>query len=165
MRALTGSIRTCAEADFDQIYKIVNSAAKAYEGVIPADRYHEPYMPVEELRSEMGRMTFFGWEEAEGLVGVMGLEPVKGVSLVRHAYVLPEYQKHGIGSRLLQRAKEIFTGERLLVGTWADAHWAVDFYKRHGFRLCVDKDSLLRKYWKVPARQVETSVVLELKRG
>ncbi len=164
MRILAGSIRTCTESDFDQMYRIVNSAAKAYEGVIPADRYHEPYMPADELRREMRRMTFFGWEE-EGLVGVMGLEPVKGVSLVRHAYVLPESQKQGIGARLLQHAKDIFTGERLLVGTWADAYWAVDFYKKHGFRFCADKDSLLKKYWDVPQRQIETSVVLEFDRG
>jgi GNAT superfamily N-acetyltransferase len=146
------------------MYRIVNSAAKAYEGVIPADRYHEPYMPVEELRREMKRMIFFGWDEGEGLVGVMGLESVKEVSLVRHAYVLPESQKQGIGARLLQHAKETFTGQRLLVGTWVDAYWAVDFYKKHGFRLCMDKDSLLKSYWDVPARQIETSVVLEFRR-
>jgi len=165
MRALAGSVRDCTVSDLDQMYRIVNSAAKAYEGVIPADRYREPYMPVEELRREMKRMTFFGWEEGEGLVGVMGLEAVKGVSLVRHAYVLPASQKRGIGARLLQHAKEVFAGERLLVGTWADAYWAVDFYKKHGFRLCPDKDSLLKKYWNVPARQIETSVVLEFERG
>lgn len=164
MRTSAGSIRTCTESDFDRMYRIVNSAAKAYDGVIPADRYHVPYMPVDELRRETKRMTFFGWEEGDGLVGVMGLEPVKGVSLVRHAYGLPESQKHGIGSKLLQRAKDIFTGEKLLVGTWADAYWAVDFYKKHGFKLCPDKDSLLKKYWEVPARQIETSVVLEFER-
>jgi GNAT superfamily N-acetyltransferase len=164
MRTLAGSIRDCTASDFDQMYGIVNSAAKAYQGVIPADRYHEPYMPLEELRREMKRMTFFGWEGRKGLVGVMGLEPVKEVSLVRHAYVLPECQKHGIGSKLLQHAKDIFAGRRLFVGTWADAYWAVDFYMKHGFRLCSDKDLLLKTYWDVPERQIETSVVLEFER-
>ena len=121
-----------------------------YEGVIPADRYHQPYMPEDELRREMKRMTFYGWEDDGRLVGVMGLEPVKDVSLIRHAYVLPEYQKKGIGSRLLEEAKGNFTGKQLLVGTWADASWAVDFYKKHGFRLCPDKDVLLKTYWDVP---------------
>ncbi len=143
------------------MYRIIKAAAKAYDGVIPADRYHEPYMPAEELRSEMKRMAFSGWEETEGLVGVMGLEPVKGVSLIRHAYVLPEFQKHGIGAKLLERAKRSFDGKRLLVGTWADAYWAVEFYEKHGFRVRPDKDSLLKTYWNVPDRQIETSVVLE----
>lgn len=158
------SIRACVESDFEQLYRIINSAAKAYEGVIPADRYDQPYMREEELRSEMKRMTFYGWEGGGGLVGVMGLEPVRGVSLIRHAYVLPEWQKHGIGSKLLEHANKTFSGNRLLVGTWADAHWAVDFYKKHGFRLCPDKDLLLKTYWDVPERQIETSVVLELVR-
>lgn len=143
------------------MYRIINAAAKAYDGVIPPDRYHEPYMPVEELRREMKRMVFSGWEENKGLVGVMGLEPVKGVSLIRHAYVLPEFQKHGIGAKLLERAKRGFDGKRLLVGTWADAHWAVAFYEKHGFKVCPDKEALLKTYWNVPDRQVETSVVLE----
>ncbi len=154
-------IRPCTDADFDTMYRIINEAAKAYDGVIPADRYHVPYMQAEELRCEMKRMVFSGWEETEGLVGVMGLEPVKGVSLIRHAYVLPEFQKHGIGSKLLERAKRCFDGEQLLVGTWADAHWAVEFYEKHGFRVRPDKDSLLNTYWNVPERQIETSVVLE----
>jgi GNAT superfamily N-acetyltransferase len=159
---MIGKIRDCTKSDFDQMYRIINAAATKYEGVIPADRYHQPYMPEDELRREMKRMTFSGWEYDTKLVGVMGLEPVKDVSLIRHAYVLPTYQNKGIGSRLLEEAKANFTGKRLLVGTWADAYWAVDFYKKHGFRLCLDKDVLLRTYWDVPDRQVETSVVLEL---
>jgi GNAT superfamily N-acetyltransferase len=155
-------VRACAESDFDRMYLIINAAATKYEGVIPADRYHQPYMPKDELRQEMKRMTFNGWEEDGELVGVMGLEPVKDVSLIRHAYVLPEYQSKGIGSKLLDEAKVKFTGKRLLVGTWADAYWAVNFYKKHSFRLCPDKDVLLRTYWDVPDRQIETSVVLEL---
>ena len=155
-------LRVCTDKDFDIMYRIINEAARAYEGVIPADRYHQPYMPREELRREMKRMTFFGWEEAGELVGVMGLEPVKDVGLIRHAYVLPGFQKHGIGRKLLEHAKGGFTGGRLLVGTWADAYWAIDFYKKQGFRLCADKDELLTTYWDVPQRQIETSVVLEL---
>ena len=155
-------IRKCGESDFRQVHLIVNSAATAYKGVIPADCYHQPYMPEEELEREMKRMTFYGWQDAGQLVGVMGLEPVKDVSLIRHAYVLPEWQKNGIGSRLLEHAKRFFPGARLLVGTWADARWAVDFYIKHGFRIRGDKDALLRKYWDVPGRQIETSVVLEL---
>jgi GNAT superfamily N-acetyltransferase len=143
------------------MFRIINDAAKAYDGAIPADRYHQPYMPKDELREEMGRMTFYGWDKG-GLVGVMGLETVKDVSLIRHAYVLSAHQKQGVGSKLLEYAKGIYAGNRLLVGTWADAVWAVDFYKKHGFRICPDKDILLRKYWKVPERQIETSVVLEL---
>ena len=159
---LVASIRTCGESDFRRVHHIINSAATAYEGVIPADRYHRPYMPEEELEREMKRMVFYGWQDAGRLVGVMGLEPVKDVSLIRHAYVLPEWQKNGIGSRLLEHAKSVFDGPRLLVGTWADAHWAVDFYIKHGFTLRGDKDALLKMYWDVPERQIETSVVLEL---
>ena len=159
---MVASIRTCGESDFRQVCRIINSAAKAYEGVIPADRYHQPYMPEEELMREMKKMAFYGWQDVKGLVGVMGLEPVKDVSLIRHAYVLPEWQKHGIGSKLVEHARSVFTGRRLLVGTWADAHWAVDFYLKHGFRFCRDKDALLKTYWDVPQRQIETSVVLEL---
>jgi GNAT superfamily N-acetyltransferase len=159
---MVDEIRDCTESDFDRMYLIINTAATRYEGVIPADRYHKPYMPKDELRRELKRMPFSGWEDNKKLVGVMGLEPVKDVSLIRHAYVLPEFQNKGIGSRLLEKAKDKFTGKRLLVGTWADAYWAVDFYKKHGFRLCPDKDILLRTYWDVPDRQIETSVVLEL---
>ena len=159
---MVNEIRACTESDFDRMYRIINAAATRYEGVIPADRYHQPYMPESELRREMKRMNFSGWVEEGALLGVMGLEPVKDVSLIRHAYVLPEHQNKGIGSKLLEEAKSKFTGKQLLVGTWADAYWAVDFYKKHGFRLCPDKDVLLRTYWDVPDRQIETSVVLEL---
>jgi GNAT superfamily N-acetyltransferase len=155
-------IRTCIEADFDKMYKIINDAARAYEGKIPADCYHQPYMPKDELRHEMKRVTFYGWEEGGKLLGVMGLEPIKGISLIRHAYVLTGQQKKGIGSQLLGYIKGCYTGSRLLVGTWADATWAIDFYKKHGFRLCANKDELLATYWDISPRQTETSVVLEL---
>jgi GNAT superfamily N-acetyltransferase len=157
-------LRECIREDFERIYQIINESAKAYEGVIPADCYHQPYMPDDELRREMKRMTFFGWEENTELVGVMGLEPVKNISLIRHAYVLPQWQKRGIGNKLLEYIEGRFTGSRLLVGTWADAYWAIDFYKKHGFKLLPDKDNLLRTYWDIPQRQIDTSVVLELMR-
>ena len=157
-------LRICTLRDFDAIHSVINSAATAYENVIPDDCYHRPYMAEEELRREMKRMAFYGWEETGELVGVMGLEAVKGISLVRHAYVLPERQRNGIGRKLLDHAKRTFSGDRLLVGTWADAHWAIDFYEKHGFRICPDKDLLLKTYWDVPERQIETSVVLEMVR-
>ncbi len=118
-------------------------------------------MPVSELKREMKRMTFFGWEVNGELVGVIGFEPIKDVTLIRHAYVLPQWQKQGIGSKLLNYLKGLVTTSRLLVGTWADAHWAIDFYQRRGFILLPNKDELLRNYWDIPQRQIETSVVLE----
>ncbi|MDY6916415.1 MAG: GNAT family N-acetyltransferase, partial [Chloroflexota bacterium] len=132
----------------------------AYQGAIPDDCYHEPYMPMEELSREMAGMTFFGCWEEDRLVGVMGFQPVKDVTLIRHAYVLPEYQRKGIGARLLDHLRSLTGTQRLLVGTWADARWALDFYQKHGFSLMSDKDGLLRTYWDIPDRQVETSVVL-----
>jgi GNAT superfamily N-acetyltransferase len=156
-------IRECTAGDSERIYNIVNEAAKAYEGVIEADCYHQPYMPREELEREMLRVTFYGWENKDGLVGVMGLEPVQDVTLIRHAYVLPDYQGQGIGSRLLDHLKAITATPRLLVGTWAAAHWAVAFYHRHGFKLLPDKDELLARYWDISRRQIETSVVLGIR--
>jgi len=153
-------IRQCRSDDINRIHFIINEAAKAYKGVIPADRYHQPYMTMDELEQEMKRMTFFGWEVDGELVGVMGFEPIKDVTLIRHAYVLPQWQKQGIGSQLLNHLKGLVTTARLLVGTWADAQWAIDFYQKHGFSLLPDKNELLKTYWDIPPRQVETSVVL-----
>jgi GNAT superfamily N-acetyltransferase len=153
-------IRPCQKQDIERMYFIINEAARAYDGSIPADCYHQPYMPLDELRREIERMTFFGWELETGLVGVMGSEPVKDVTLIRHAYVLPDQQNRGVGSRLLRHIMDRTTTARLLVGTWADARWAIDFYKKHGFQLLPDKDKLLTTYWDIPPRQVETSVVL-----
>ena len=155
----------CQPEDRERIYSIINKAAGAYRGVIPADRYHEPYMPLAELEREMNRMTFFGWEVDGELVGVMGFEPVRDVTLIRHAYVLPRWQKQGIGSQLLAHLRGLVTTPCLLVGTWADAYWAVDFYKKHGFKLLPDKDELLMTYWDIPRRQIETSVVLGMEMG
>jgi len=153
-------IRKCQPGDAKRIYLIVNEAAKAYQGVIPADRYHQPYMPMDELEREMKRMTFFGWEIKGELVGVIGFEPIKDITLVRHAYVLPQWQRLGIASKLLNHLKGLVTTSRLLVGTWADAYWAIDFYQRRGFSLLPDKDELLKTYWDIPQRQIDTSVVL-----
>jgi len=153
-------IRKCQPGDTERIYFIINEAAKAYEGFIPPDRYHQPYMPMDELQREIKRMTFIGWEVDGELVGVMGMEPIKDVTLIRHAYILPDYQQQGIGTKLLKHIEGMVTTSRLLVGTWADAHWAIDFYQKHGFTLLPDKDELLETYWDIPKRQVETSVVL-----
>ncbi len=150
----------CHPDDAPRIHFIINEAARAYEGVIPPDCYQQPYMPMEELEQEMKRMTFFGWEAQGELVGIMGFQPVKDVTLIRHAYVLPQWQGRGIGSELLNHLKGLVTNRRLLVGTWADAHWAIALYKRHGFSLMPNKDELLKTYWDIPPRQIETSVVL-----
>jgi GNAT superfamily N-acetyltransferase len=155
-------IRQCSQGDFERIYIIINQAARAYENVIPADCYPHPYMPREELEDETGRMSFFGWEEEGELVGVMGFQPVKDVTLIRHAYVLPRWQKKGIGGKLLKHLEGMVNTSRLLVGTWADARWAIDFYQKHGFKLQPNKDELLESYWDIPRRQIETSVVLGL---
>jgi len=156
-------IRACTEADFPAILAIVNAAAEAYRGVIPADRWHEPYMPAEELRAEIAAgVAFSGHEAGDGtLDGVMGVQPVRDVILIRHAYVRPAAQRQGVGAALL--AHLIAGAERpVLIGTWAAAAWAVRFYEKHGFRRVApaDKDRLLQTYWSIPARQVETSVVL-----
>ena len=141
---------------------IVNAAAEAYRGVIPADRWHEPYMSPDELEKEMANgVTFWVAEEDGRLLGVMGLQDKGDVALVRHAYVTPSLQRKGVGKSLLRHAQGL-TPKPVLIGTWADASWAIDFYRRNGFELVPNptKDSLLRKYWSIPARQIETSVVL-----
>ncbi|MFC1940169.1 GNAT family N-acetyltransferase [Chloroflexota bacterium] len=153
-------IRQCQPGDSKRIHFIINEAAKAYEGAIPDDCYHQPYMSMNELEQELKRVTFYGWKENGELVGVMGLEPIKDVSLIRHAYILPRWQRQGLGSKLLNHFKPLLTTTRLLVGTWADASWAIRFYQKHGFTLLPDKDELLRTYWDIPQRQIETSVVL-----
>ena len=153
-------IRKCQVNDATRMYFIINEAAKAYSGVIPADCYHQPYMPKEELEKEMKRVTFYGWEANGELVGIMGIEPIKDITLIRHAYVLPRWQNQGIGRALLNHLKGMVTTSRLLVGTWADARWAIAFYRKHGFRLLPDKDKLLAHYWDIPRRQIETSVVM-----
>jgi GNAT superfamily N-acetyltransferase len=155
-------IRRCTAGDFAAIHEIVNDAAEAYRGVIPADRWHEPYMGEEELRHEIGAgVRFWGWEEAGELLGVMGIQDVEDVTLVRHAYVRTAARRCGIGGRLIDHLLRL-TDRPVLVGTWRAAEWAVRFYEKHGFRLVgeEEKNRLLRRYWTRPERQVATSVVL-----
>ncbi len=153
-------IRPCNQADLARIYELINDAASAYDGAIPADCYHQPYMPMDELERETARMAFYAWEENGRLTGVVGFEPIRNVTLVRHCYVLPDRQRRGIASALMRHVMALTTTDRLLVGTWAAATWAIRFYEKHGFRLLPDGDALLRTYWDIPARQRETSVVL-----
>jgi len=153
-------IKELSAKDEHTIHNIVNQAARAYKDAIPADCYHEPYMSAQELHHEMKNMTFFGWEEEGKIVAVMGFQPIKDVTLIRHAYVLPDYQWQGIGTKLVAHMKQMTRTRQLLVGTWADATWAIKFYQAQGFKLMPNKDELLMKYWDIPARQIETSIVL-----
>jgi GNAT superfamily N-acetyltransferase len=156
------AIRPCRDDERAAILAIVNAAAEAYRGVIPADRWHEPYMEAAELDRDIADgVEFWGYEGDDGLLGVMGIQPRSDVDLIRHAYVLPGSQRRGVGSALM-RHFHARSERRMLVGTWADAEWAIDFYRRHGFELA-DRErtaELLRTYWKIPDRQIETSVVL-----
>jgi N-acetylglutamate synthase-like GNAT family acetyltransferase len=155
-------IRTCEPGEFEGIYEIINDAARAYRGVIPADRWKDPYMPREELRQEIHEgVAFWGYEEEGRLVGVMGLQQVQDVTLIRHSYVRTARRNQGIGGKLLSHL-QAQTDRPLLVGTWAAGGWAIRFYEKHGFRLVSpeEKNRLLKKYWSIPDRQVETSVVL-----
>jgi N-acetylglutamate synthase-like GNAT family acetyltransferase len=155
-------IRNAAENDFEEIYNIINDAAIAYKGIIPADRWHEPYMTKEELKKQIeDGVRFSCYLNENKIVGVMGIQDKKDVTLIRHAYVATKERKKGIGTLLLQ--KLIKDSEKpILIGTWKAAHWAISFYEKHGFSLVSEeeKDSLLRKYWDIPTRQIETSVVL-----
>jgi GNAT superfamily N-acetyltransferase len=145
---------------------VVNDAAQAYKGVIPEDRWKEPYMPTEELRKEIeSEVEFYGWKEDNVLMAVMGIQLVNDITLIRHSYVLTDHQRRGIGENLLKHLLGLARTSEVLVGTWEAAYWAVRFYEKHGFRLVSkeEKDWLLRKYWNIPERQIETSVVLKLK--
>ncbi|MGE0359063.1 MAG: N-acetyltransferase family protein [Burkholderiales bacterium] len=155
-------IRQSREADLPQMLAIVNDAAQAYRGVIPPDRWHEPYMPAQELESEIADgIVFWVAEEDTKLLGVMGIQDKGEVALVRHAYVKPGAQKRGIGTQLLHHVMGL-AEKPVLIGTWAAAAWAIEFYRRNGFAVVAEaeKDALLRKYWSIPERQIETSVVL-----
>jgi GNAT superfamily N-acetyltransferase len=155
-------IRRCRDDEGEQILEIVNAAAEAYRGVIPADRWHEPYMPASELDQELAAgVEFWGYENDGELIGVMGIQPVRDVDLIRHAYVKPGSQRLGVGGALIDHLMRSVT-RRVLVGTWAAAEWAIAFYRRHGFVQVTpeEKTRLLRRYWDIPERQVETSVVL-----
>jgi N-acetylglutamate synthase-like GNAT family acetyltransferase len=159
-------IRKCTDSDFELILEIINDAAQAYKGVIPADCWHEPYMSREELKHEIeDRVYFWGFEDEVSLIGVMGIQDKGGVTLIRHAYVRSNKRNQGIGARLLCFL-ESTTEKPILIGTWADATWAIAFYKKNGYRLLPEKEKnrLLRKYWTISKRQVVTSVVLANKR-
>jgi GNAT superfamily N-acetyltransferase len=156
-------IRSLLPSDFDAILKVINDAAQAYKGVIPDDRWKEPYMSAGELREEIGAgVRFFGWVEGGHLLGVAGIQALKDTTLIRHAYVLTGCQREGIGTRLLEYLIRLAGTREVLVGTWAEATWAIRFYEKHGFELLSsrEKDRLLRAYWSIPERQIETSVVL-----
>ena len=155
-------IRCCDDRDVELIWAIINDGARAYKGVIPADRWTEPYMSREKLRHEIeDGVTFWGHEAGGELAGVMGLQDVKDVTLIRHAYVRTASRNQGIGGKLLTHLRTI-TSRPVLIGTWADAVWAIGFYQKHGFRVVdqQEKNQLLKTYWNIPERQVETSVVL-----
>lgn len=155
-------IRPCRAREFETIWTIINDGARAYAGVIPADCLKNPYMSGAELLHEINDgVVFWGYEDSDELLGVMGIQELSDVTLVRHAYVRTNDQGRGIGSKLLIRLRELARNP-LLIGTWADAQWAISFYQRHGFELLSSqrKNQILPKYWKIPPRQIETSVVL-----
>ena len=155
-------IRQCDNSEVELIYSIINDAAEVYRGVIPGDRWKEPYMSKDELQHEIDQgVVFWGYEQDGELVGVMGIQHLQDVTLIRHAYVRVANQNQGIGGKLLSSLRQQAT-RPLLVGTWAHALWAIRFYENHGFQLVSweEKERLLRKYWSIPERQVETSVVL-----
>lgn len=156
------SIHPGGDADLTALLAVINAAAQAYRGAIPADRWHEPYMPAEELENEIAAgVVFWVAQQDARLAGLMGIQDKGDVALVRHAYVLPGEQGKGIGKALLHHVLEL-AGKPVLVGTWAAASWAIEFYRRNGFSVVSarEKDALLRKYWSIPERQIETSVVL-----
>jgi GNAT superfamily N-acetyltransferase len=160
-------IRKLQTADLQAILHVVNDAAEAYKGVIPEDRWKEPYMSTEELTEEIASgVEFYGWIENSVLMAVMGIQPVNDVTLIRHAYVLTSRQRNGIGEKLFRYLLDMVRTSEVLVGTWEAAYWAIRFYEKQGFKLVTqeEKNQLLRKYWNIPERQVETSVVLKLKR-
>jgi GNAT superfamily N-acetyltransferase len=166
-------IRRCEDRDFEQIWTIINDGALAYKGIIPPDRWTEPYMSKSKLQREIdGGVAFWGYDSAGStglqpvsgtgeLEGVMGLQQVQDVTLIRHAYVRTRSQKRGIGAHLLSHLRKLAPGP-VLIGTWADAVWAIRFYEKNGFQVVSpeQKIRLLRRYWTVPERQIETSVVL-----
>jgi N-acetylglutamate synthase-like GNAT family acetyltransferase len=156
-------IRECTQADFKTLLEIINDAAQAYRGVIPDDRWNEPYMPLDKLRKEIeDGIVFWGLEQDGQLMGVMGIQDKGRVTLIRHAYVRTGTQKMGVGTKLLHHLERM-TGKPILIGTWASASWAISFYQKNGYALVSpeEKNRLLRKYWSIPERQVETSVVLK----
>jgi GNAT superfamily N-acetyltransferase len=166
MLASMVELRPARDGDFAAIHSLINSAAEAYRGVIPADCWHDPYMSAEQLTADISAgVRFWACGEDGELLGVMGIQTVRDVELIRHAYVRPDRQRGGVGAALIATLKSHSPG-RMLVGTWRAASWAIAFYRRHGFELLGDERAhrLLADYWRIPARQLETSVVLELSR-
>jgi GNAT superfamily N-acetyltransferase len=159
--------RKLCPADFDSILGVILDAAQVYRGVIPDDRWKEPYMSTEELRGEFDAgVQFYGWFQEDSLIGVMGIQSVKDITLIRHSYVLHDYQRRGIGGSLLKHLLSLAKTPDVLVGTWEDVTGAIHFYEQHGFTLVSrrETDLLLRKYWCIPERQIATSVVLKFNR-
>ena len=155
-------IHKCVSENFREVFEVINDGASAYKGIIPQDRWHEPYMTEEELLAQVNQgVEFWVYTDNNRITGVMGIQGKEDVTLIRHAYVRTAERNKGIGSRLLKHLLAIADGP-VLIGTWVAANWAIDFYKKHGFRLLPgeEKDRLLRKYWNIPDRQIETSVVL-----
>src|SRR5215831_862863 len=155
-------ITKCDEKDLSTIYEVINDGASAYRGIIPEDRWHEPYMSKQELQTQVDEgVEFWSYREGEKIIGVMGIQYKKDVTLIRHAYVRATERKKGIGGKLLEHLRSM-TNTPILIGTWADAKWAIDFYLKHGFRLLSQDETrrLLHTYWRIPERQLETSVVL-----
>jgi GNAT superfamily N-acetyltransferase len=151
-------------SEFNSMLGVINDAAQAYKGVIPADRWKTPYMSAEEVKAGIADgVQFYGYKENNELVGVMGIQRVRDITLIRHAYVLTSHQRRGIGEKLLRHLLNLAETPVVLAGTWKAAWWAIRFYEKHGFQLVTDaeKDKLLREYWNIPERQVETSVVLK----
>ena len=155
-------IRKCLDTEIGTIYEIINDASIAYKNVIPADRWKEPYMPMDELKEQIeDGVVFYCYEESNEILGVMGIQDKEDVKLIRHAYVRTKSRKGGIGSKLLNYLIDS-QSKPILIGTWKDAVWAIDFYLKNNFRMVEEdeKNTLLKKYWKIPERQIETSVVL-----
>ena len=156
------TIRPCGAADLPAVFSIINDAAQAYKGVIPADCWHEPYMQLDELKQEIhDGVAFWGYDWGGEFVGVMGIQDRGEVSLIRHAYVQTAQRRKGIGEKLLRQLEGV-TAKPILIGTWSAAAWAIRFYEKNGYRTLSrsETERLLRKYWRIPERQVETSVVL-----
>lgn len=160
---MKAQIRRLTMEDSTRIVAIINSAATKYENEIPDDLYSEPYMPLDELEDEMEKMDFFGYV-TETLLGVIGLQNLDDVSLIRHLYVIPEQQRHGIGTELLDHSIDRAGSDEILVGTWEAATWAIRFYEKNGFDLVDDAESLLQQHWEVPPRQMDESLVLRYRR-
>src|SRR5258706_8995008 len=156
------TIRPCLAADLPSMFAIINDAAQAYKGIIPADRWHDPYMPMDELRGQLADgIQFSGCESRGTLLGVMGIQDKGEVTLIRHAYVATAQRRKGIGEKLLKHL-EASSAKPILIGTWQAATWAIGFYEKNGYRVFprAETERLLRKYWSIPERQIETSVVL-----